>query len=85
VIAAHLPRGTTLAEHLLRAAGAALRDGGRLYLLGHKLTGIKTFVDRMEQIFGAAHTWRSRPATAWRSRPGTACSRPRQVPGSRAR
>jgi 16S rRNA (guanine1207-N2)-methyltransferase len=56
VIAAHLPRGTALAEYLLRAAGPALRDGGRLYLLGHKLTGIKTFVDRAAQIFGAAHT-----------------------------
>jgi 16S rRNA (guanine1207-N2)-methyltransferase len=60
VIAAHLPRGTALAERLLREAGAALRVGGRLYLAGHKLSGIKTFIDRAAELFGSAHTLRTK-------------------------
>jgi 16S rRNA (guanine1207-N2)-methyltransferase len=52
VVAAHLPRGKAIARQFIADAAAVLKPGGRLYLAGHKQTGIKPFIAYAQEIFG---------------------------------
>jgi len=52
VVATHLPRGKATARQFIADAAAVLKPGGRLYLAGHKRSGIKPFVAYARQVFG---------------------------------
>jgi len=52
VVATHLPRGKAIARQFIADAAAVLRPGGRLYLAGHKQSGIKPFVAYAQEVFG---------------------------------
>jgi 16S rRNA (guanine1207-N2)-methyltransferase len=52
VVATHLPRGKATARQFIADAAAVLKPGGRLYLAGHKRSGIKPFVAYAQQVFG---------------------------------
>lgn len=54
VVLSHLPRGRAVTEALIQQAVAALKPGGRLYLVAHKRAGIKGAVAHAARLLGRA-------------------------------
>ncbi|MGC9469658.1 MAG: methyltransferase [Anaerolineae bacterium] len=48
----HLPRGRAVQSEIIRSAGAVLRQGGILYVVGAKNEGLRSAVEDARSIFG---------------------------------
>ena len=59
-ILCHLPRGRMAIEALLGDAAAALKTGGRLYLVAHKRSGVRGAIETAARMLGPAKVVRQK-------------------------
>jgi 16S rRNA (guanine1207-N2)-methyltransferase len=54
LVLSHLPRGRAVVEGLIRGVVAALKPGGRFYLVAHKRAGVKSAIACAARLLGQA-------------------------------